>query len=382
MQYITAKYIFDGKKLCENSVVVFENNIIIDIMDNAKITQMPQAAQKQIINYGDGVICAGFIDLQLNGCGGVSFNDDISQHALEIMYQTCLRYGTTSFLPTLITCDFSDVILALETIKEWFNKYGNHRGVIGLHLEGPFIAKRKKGIHPEVYIIKPTDQLLAQIVSYTKYFPLKMTIAVEEFTAKQIEFLVQSGVILAVGHSVASYQRVTDSIKCGVKAATHVFNAMSGLTARDSGVIGGVLNNDDIYAGIIADLLHVDIANLQLLYKLKQANKMYLVTDAVAPTGTDMKEFNFAGKTLHVVDGKCIDDSGVIGGANLVMPMAIKNCVQYCGVSLEAVLAMTSLTPAVVMQLGHELGIIKTGYRANLIYLDLEDYTTILIHAD
>lgn len=376
MQLVTAKYIFDGAVLRENSIIKFENNIIVDVLDS---TQVSFFEQKQVINYGDGVICTGFIDLQLNGCGGVSFNDDISINTLEVMYQTCCKYGTTSFLPTLITCDFSDVILALETIKEWFSQYGDKRGVIGIHLEGPFISKLKKGIHPEEYIIKPTNQLLAQIVAYTKYFPVKMTIAVEKFTMQQIQFLAQNGIILAIGHSMATYQQVMDSIKLGVKAATHAFNAMSGLSARDSGVIGGILNNNDVHAGIIVDLLHVDVSNIQILYKMKQANRIYLVTDAVTPVGTDLEEFNFAGKILYVINGKCMDDKGVIGGANLVMPIAIKNCIHSCGISLEDALVMATTTPAIVMQSEHKLGHIKSGYLANLIYLDLNNYITTLI---
>ena len=394
---VTAKYIFDGVKLHENSVVLLNNDTIIDIVHNvydvvcgtkmvydmkmlqSKVSQF-KFHHDQVINYGNGVICPGFIDLQLNGCGGVLFNENISVHTLEIMFQTCCKYGTTSFLPTLITCGFSDVILALETVKEWFGKYGNSRGVIGIHLEGPFISKIKRGIHAEEFIIKPTNDLLRRIVGYIKYFPIKMTIAVEEFTVEQLHFLVSNGVILAIGHSNATYQQVMDSIQAGVKTVTHTFNAMSGLTARNPGVIGGALNSDALYTGVIADLLHVEIANIQLLYKLKQANKMYLVSDAVTPSGTaTVTEFILVGKKLRVIDGKCIDETGVIGGANLMMPTAIKNCIQNCEISLEVVLTMASLTPATVMCLDKYFGIIKAGYKANLVYLDLEHYTTALV---
>ena len=376
MQIATAKYIFDGTLLLKNTSVLFKDNIVVDLLSN---DQLSEVQQTQIVNYGDGVICAGFIDLQLNGCGGVLFNDNISTDALEIMYQTCVKFGTTSFLPTLITCDFSDVILALETIKTWFDKYGDNRGVIGIHLEGPFISGIKKGIHPEQYILKPNDKLLYEIVKYAQYFSIKMTVAVEEFTLQQLQWLTQNEVILAVGHSVATYDQVIEATKVGVTCATHTFNAMTGLTARDSGVIGAILNNENIYAGIIADLLHVDAENVQLLHKLKHANKMYLVTDSVTSTGTDIKEFMLGGKKINVIDGKCIDENGTIGGANLTIPDAIKNCVKYCRINLEDALIMASKTPSKIMHFDNKLGAIKAGYRANLVYLDLNEYATTTI---
>src|SRR5579863_4098917 len=233
----TAKYIFDGSNLLQDTVVLVKDGIISDILPLNKL------ADKNLVkDYGDCIITAGFIDLQLNGCGGVLFNDDISHNTLEVMYQTCLKYGTTSFLPTLITCDFKDVVKALETVKSWFALHRSKRGVIGLHLEGPFISTIKKGIHPEQFIIPPTDELLAQIVAYQKDFPIKMTIAPEVFTLEQIKFLIDNKIIVSLGHSNASCAEAEAAIKLGAKTSTHIFNAMSGLTARNPGLIAAILN--------------------------------------------------------------------------------------------------------------------------------------------
>lgn len=367
MKAFTSRYIFDGKTLLENKAILVDQDIIVDIINKDSIVNTDI-----LVNYGEGVITPGFIDLQLNGCGGILFNEDISDRSLEVMYQTCLRYGTTSFLPTLITSPFSDVKKALEVIKEWFKNYENTRGVIGIHLEGPFISCDKSGIHPKEYIIKPTQDLLNDIVEYTKYFPIKMTIAPEVFTLEQIKFLSDNNVILAIGHSNATYEGTVNGINSGIVTATHTFNAMSGFNGRNPGVIGAVLNKN-IYAGVIADLLHVHSANIELLNKTKP-NKIYLVTDSVTATGTNMVEFSLGGKILYVKDGKCVDKDGVLGGAFLTMNEAVKNVTKSCNIELENALNMASLIPAKVMKLNKLLGKIKQGYRADLMYLDLTSF--------
>ncbi len=365
MKAFAAKYIFDGKKLLEDQVVVIENGFVKDVTDKSNFSG--------IVKYlGDGVITPGLIDLQLNGCGGVLFNEQISTDTLEIMRNTWLKFGTTGFLPTLITSDFKDVINALNVTKKWFDKFGNSNGVLGIHLEGPFISEIKSGIHPKNFIIKPTNKLLEQIVSYRKYFLIKMTIAVEKFSLEQIKYLIDNGIILSIGHSNADYKMAETAIKAGVTTSTHMFNAMSGLTGRNPGVIGAILNTD-IYVGVIVDMLHVDAANIRLLQKVKEG-RAYLVTDAVTPTGTDITEFDFAGKRLYVKNGKCVDQDGVLGGACLTMNQGVQNCLEECGLSLEESLAMATTIPAQVIGMSKFIGKIKKGYRADLIYMDLDSF--------
>lgn len=372
MRVVSAKYVFDGVNLLSDKAVLIDGNTIIDVIDKDKVYDA-----SQIEDFGDSVISAGLIDLQLNGCGGVLFNDSISLETLETMHQTNLRYGTTSYLPTLITSAVADVMQALEVTKQWFKLYGNTRGVIGLHLEGPFLSVEKRGIHPLEFIIKPTDDLLAAIVPYTKFFPIKMTLAPENFTAAQIEYLVKHGVIVSVGHTNATYAQAEDAFNHGATTVTHMFNAMSGMTGRNPGVIGAVLANAP-YLGLIVDLLHVDKANVRLLAQLKPTTT-YLVTDAVTPTGTDMTEFDFAGKHLYVREGRCVDDTGTLGGAYLTMNEAVEKCVKECELSLEQTLTMATLTPARLMRVDQQIGKIMAGYRADLIALNLKDYSCKII---
>ena len=372
MRVVSAKYVFDGVSLLTDKAVLIDGSTIIDVVDKNKVYDA-----SQIEDLADSVISAGLIDLQLNGCGGVLFNDSITLETLETMHQTNLRYGTTSYLPTLITSAVADVMQALEVTKQWFKLYGNTRGVIGLHLEGPFLSVEKRGIHPLEFIIKPTDDLLAAIVPYTKFFPIKMTLAPENFTTAQIEYLVKHGVIVSLGHTNATYAQAEAAFNHGAATVTHMFNAMSGMTGRNPGIIGAVLANAP-YLGLIVDLLHVDKANVRLLAQLKPTTT-YLVTDAVTPTGTNMTEFDFAGKHLYVREGRCVDDAGTLGGAYLTMNEAVERCVDECGLSLEQTLTMATLTPARLMGLDQQLGKIAAGCRADLIALNLKDYSCTII---
>lgn len=372
MRSITAKYIFDGVNLLTNKIILLADNQIVDVIDSDKLYD-----KSQLEDFGDSVISPGMLDLQLNGCGGVLFNADISMETLETMHQTNLRFGTTGFLPTLITADFNDSITALEVVKEWFKQYGNTRGVLGIHLEGPFLSKEKRGIHPEEFIIKPTDGMLAKIVPYAKLFPIKMTMAAENVKPEQIEFLAKHGIIVSIGHSNASYEVAENAFKHGAKTVTHMFNAMSGMTGRNPGLIGAGLANP-VYLGLIVDMLHVDKANVRLMTSLKPTS-VYLVTDAVTPTGTDMTEFDFAGKHLYVRDGKCVDDAGTLGGAYLTMNEAIENCVEKCGLSLEQSLTMATLIPAQLLGVDDQIGRVAKGYRSDLIAMNLNNYSCQLV---
>lgn len=372
MRVVTAKYIFDGVSLLTDKAILISDGLIVDVVDIAKVFD-----SSQIEDFGNVVISSGMIDLQLNGCGGVLFNDTIDLQTLETMHQCNLRYGTTSYLPTLITSSFDDMQKALEVTKEWFKQFGNTRGVIGLHLEGPFLSVEKRGIHPLEFVCEPTDDKLAVIASYSKYFPIKLTLAPEKFTTAQIDYLVKHDVIVSIGHTNASFEQAQLAMDHGAQTSTHMFNAMSGMTGRNPGVIGANLSNAN-YIGLIVDLLHVNKHNVTLISKLKPTTT-YLVTDAVTPTGTDMTEFDFAGKHLYVRDGKCIDDAGTLGGAYLTMNEAVRNCVRECEISLEQALAMATIVPATLMGVADQIGRIITGNRADLIAIDIADFSCELI---
>lgn len=366
MQIVSAKYIFNGKQLLENHAIVIENKVISGIVP---LTQ-------NLVNVeclGEGIISPGFIDLQVNGCGGVNFNENISLATLETMYQTWIKYGTTSFLPTLITCEFAEVVLALEVVKEWIGKYGNSRGVVGIHLEGPYISKSKKGIHQPEKIAAPKMEELGKIIPYTKYFPVLMTVAAETITPSQTSFLIEHGVVLSLGHSNATVAQANSAFKLGVSSVTHMFNAMSGISGRAPGVVGAALTSPNVYAGIIADMVHISPENIVLSYKLKPS-RLYLVTDSVAPVGTTMKKFTFAGKELYVRDNSCFGADGTLGGAYLTLNKALENCIKVCNISMAAALKMATVTPANVIRLDKSFTHLKAGKYTSLIYINPDNF--------
>jgi N-acetylglucosamine-6-phosphate deacetylase len=369
MSYITAKYIFDGSNLLINKAINIESGKINIVDYNENILNCK--------NLGNGVITSGFIDLQINGCGGVLFNDNISYETILTMQKTCSKFGTTHFLPTLITTNFENIKKALQIIDIWIKENGYYNGVIGIHLEGPFISFNKKGIHQKDYIIKPRVDILKYIISYAKKFPIFMTIAPECFTKEEIKYLKNNQVILSVGHSSTTYQDIIEKIPYGLTTATHLFNAMSGITARDPGVIGAILNSN-LYAGFIADLLHVDPVNIEISHKLKQ-EQLYLVTDAVTPMGdSSIESFMFAGKKIFVKNGKCEDENGVLAGANINLPTSVRNCIVNCNIKLEDALKMVTLIPARVMGMEQNIGNIFAK-NAKLVYMSLDDYSCINI---
>ena len=365
---IKSKYIFDGINLHHNSSIVINNNKVTEI----ECHKTNDNNNMKLIDIGNSLITPGFIDLQVNGCGGVLFNDDISYNSLNVIHRTLRKFGTVGFLPTLITTSEKNIILALNIIKDWFLQYGNNNGVLGIHLEGPFISAEKRGIHDVNYIISPNNNLLCKIVKFGKYFPILLTIAPEVFSIDQIKYLLDNNILLSIGHSNASYQQIQEVYNIGVNNITHLFNAMSGLTARSPGIIGFALNNN-IYNGIIVDLFHVDKENIELLNKLK-SKYTYLVSDSVTPTGTTITKFNLCGIEIQVKDGKCLNINNTLGGANLTLIQALKNCKEICNISLTDILPMVTNIPAKVIGLDKKHSSLLENKLENIICINLDDY--------
>jgi N-acetylglucosamine-6-phosphate deacetylase len=315
-------------------------------------------------------VAPGFIDLQLNGCGGVLFNDAVTAETLRAMHQTNLQSGVTGFLPTLITTTEDEMRIALETVAELYED--PHSGVLGIHLEGPYINPARKGIHNAIAIRKPSPGMFEHIVTCAGKFPVMLTLAPEMNDASQLRALAEAGVILSIGHSNARYEEAWVGFDSGIRVATHLFNAMSPWAGRDPGVVGAVLDRDEVASGIIVDGFHVHYASVRLAKRIKR-QKLFLVTDAVTPVGTKMRTFRFGGQTIYVKEGRCVNAEEVLAGALLTMIEAVANCVRYVGIPLWEAVRMASLYPARILRRDHELGRVAKGYIANLAVFD-ENY--------
>ena len=361
MYALTNCKIYTGSDVLENHAVIIDGVTIHSICPES---ELPTGIE--IRNLDGANLSPGFIDLQLNGCGGVMLNDEITAETMQIMHEANLKSGCTSFLPTLITSSDENMRQSIEAAREYHAKYENQS--LGLHLEGPYLNVMKKGIHSVDYI-RPSDDSMIDLICENKDLVTKVTLAPEQNDPKHIERLNKAGVVVAIGHTNATYKEARKGFEAGISFATHLFNAMTPMVGREPGVVGAIYDTPEVYAGIIADGFHVDYANIRIAHKIK-SEKLVLVTDATAPAGADMDYFIFVGKKVYYRDGKCVDENGTLGGSALTMIEAVQNTVEHVGIALDEALRMATLYPAKAIGVEEQLGRVKQGMVANLAIFD------------
>jgi N-acetylglucosamine-6-phosphate deacetylase len=312
-------------------------------------------------------IAPGFVDLQLNGSGGVLFNHSITKETLRRMHRANLRHGTTSFFPTLITTGEEEMLEAFRVVEKLHREGAG--GILGIHLEGPYLNPVRKGIHDEKYIRQATWSMVEAIRHYAHRFPVKLTLAPERVSPEMIRHLLEGGVILSCGHSNATYEEAMNAFGSGIRHVTHLGNAMSPWTSREPGVVGAALDSDEVYCSVIADGIHLHPATLQLFKKLK-GEKCYLVSDAVDYPETAPGSFEFGGQTVFVRDGRCVNGEGRLGGALVGMMELVENVTRFIGLNILEAVRMASLYPARVAGTEAHFGRISAGYAANLVIFD------------
>lgn len=358
--------IFDGEKFIKETVVVLENDKIKKILCENELTDEILKNEK-VLDLEGKILSPGFIDLQLNGCGGVLFNDAITRETLEIMNETNKKYGCTSFLPTLITSPDEKIEEALNLIKNMQDK--ENIGVLGLHIEGPYISLEKKGIHRPEYVRVLSDEIIDKIADAGYDVTKIMTIAPEKGKVEHLKKLRQSGIKLNMGHTNANYDECVEK-KEYFDGATHLYNAMSQLQSRNPGAVGFVMNDDKVMAGIIVDGYHMTFSAVEIAKKIMK-DRLYLVTDAVSPAGIDtMTEFMFEGNRVFYKDKKCQSAEGTLGGSALVMIEGIENLVKKVHLTIEEALKMATSLPAKAISVEDRYGYIKEGYVADLTFFD------------
>ncbi|CAK1728088.1 N-acetylglucosamine-6-phosphate deacetylase [Vibrio crassostreae] len=353
--------IYTGSDVLTDHAVVIENELIKKV---CPISELPEGIEVRDLDGAN--LSPGFIDLQLNGCGGVMLNDEITAETMQIMHKANLKSGCTSFLPTLITSSDEDMRAVITAAREYHNQYQNQS--LGLHLEGPYLNVAKKGIH-SVDHIRKSDNEMIELICDNSDLVAKVTLAPELNDPEHIERLHKAGVVVSIGHTNATYAEARQGFESGITFATHLFNAMTPMVGREPGVVGAIYDTPEVYAGIIADGFHVDYANIRIAHKIK-GEKLVLVTDATAPAGADMEYFIFVGKKVYYRDGKCVDENGTLGGSALTMIEAVQNTVEHAGIALDEALRMATLYPATAIGVESKLGRIKKGMVANLAVFD------------
>jgi N-acetylglucosamine-6-phosphate deacetylase len=276
------------------------------------------------------------------------------------------QYGTTAFLPTLITDELSVMQQAAETISAAIQQ--SQPGILGVHFEGPHLSVPKKGVHSE-RLIRAVSPLEWQLFTRDDLGRVVVTLAPETVDIAAISTLLSAKVLVSIGHSHADFETAQAAVDIGVNGFTHLFNAMSGLQGRQPGVLGCALLNDQCYAGIILDGHHVDFASAKLAYKVKPVGKLFLVTDAMSTIGTEQTVFDFFDRQVKLEDGKLISSTGELAGSALTMIDAVKNAMKYLNLSAAEALRMASAFPAHYLGLADSYGYLRQGYYASFVVL-------------
>jgi N-acetylglucosamine-6-phosphate deacetylase len=357
---VAAGHVFDGWTLHAHAAVLVDRSTIVavvprsDVPAEIAVHDLPQ----------DIWLCPGFIDLQVNGGADVLFNDDPSPEGISAIAAAHRKFGTTSFLPTLISDTPAKMRAALEAVQASIDVQPS---VLGIHLEGPFISPARAGIHDLRAIRQPTSDDETFLCSPRKG-KILMTLAPEEMPRGFATRLARAGIHLSLGHSMATYAQTRAALAEGIPGFTHLFNAMRPLASREPGPIAAALESPDAWYGLIVDGAHVDPAMLRLA--LRGAGRPMLVTDAMPPVGGLRTAFMVGGREITVRAGHCMSAEGTLAGAVLDMATAVRNCVDLLGVPLTQALRFASAHPASFIGLGHALGRLAPGYRADIVALE------------
>ena len=331
---------------------------------------LPDNAERHALD--GGMLVPGFIDLQVNGGGGVLFNNAPTVESIRTICAAHAQFGTTALLPTLITDTAAVNIEAIAAgVEAWKQRVP---GFLGLHLEGPHLSLARKGTHDPA-LIRPMDAAdLARTVAAAHDLPnLLCTVAAETVTPQQVAALAGAGAVVSIGHSDASYDVTNAAFAAGATMATHLFNAMSQLGNREPGVVGAVLSNPNVFAGLIADGIHVHPAAIAAALRAKVGpGRIFLVTDAMSQTGTDLKTLTLNGRTITRADGALRLADGTLAGADLDMIDAITFMVDHIGLDFEEVIRMASLYPAEAMGIADTYGHLGHSAVANFVHLSNE----------
>jgi N-acetylglucosamine-6-phosphate deacetylase len=321
------------------------------------------------VDLGGRLLLPGFIDVQVNGGGGVLFNDDPSPESIRAIGAAHRRFGTTGFLPTLISDDLDTIVRAIAAVQTALD--AGMPGVLGVHIEGPFLNSARRGVHDSKHL-RLLDSGLVTLLSRLRAGRTILTLAPEMTTPDIISKLAAAGILVSAGHSEASYTETTAAIAHGLRGFTHLFNAMARLEPRAPGIVGAALYDEGTWCGIIVDGHHVDPVMLKLALRCKRHDRFMLVTDGMPAVGSNESTFVLQGRTIRVVDGICRDENGTLAGTALDMAAAVRNAVSLLDLSLVEAARMASEYPAEFLGLGNELGRIAPGYRANLVLMDDE----------
>ncbi|WP_054311765.1 N-acetylglucosamine-6-phosphate deacetylase [Mesorhizobium sp. 1M-11] len=356
--------IFDGADWHDDAALIVSDGLVEAIARRGAVT-----SGVEVVDLGGGILAPGFIDLQVNGGGGVMLNDHPDLASIETICRAHAPFGTTALLPTLITDTPEITAAAIAAGAEAAQR--KLPGFLGLHLEGPHLSLARKGAH-DPKLIRPMNAAdeAALIATRAKLPVLQTTVAPESVTATQVAALAKADIVVSLGHSDTDYATATAYAEAGASMATHLFNAMSQIGNREPGLAGAAIDSGTMFAGLIADGIHVHPATIEIALKSKRGPaRIFLVTDAMATIGTDMTEFTLNGRTVYRKDGSLRLEDGTLAGADLDMISAVRFMHQVVGIDLSEALRMASLYAAEAVGQSHRLGRFAKGTAADIVAL-------------
>ncbi len=350
--------IFTGSDMVKGASILIEDGKILEVS-----ASLP--ANVAIIDAAGKNIAPAFIDIQPNGGYDLYFSKELSEAALQDMYQASIDHGTGYILPTLISSPFETILKGIEVVKNFMQQ---QPGVLGMHLEGPFINVNKRGAHPAAVIRKPTDEELQQIIAVGRGVIKIITIAPECFTDDQLQLLLDSGINIAIGHTNVTYEQAQYYFSKGIGLVTHLYNAMNQMGHRECGLVGAIFDNENVYAPIILDGGHCHYAAARVAYKQK-GDKLILLSDA-AFLGRKKEVFDWENLSIKMVDGYYRDGAGNLGGAAISMIDAVKNAMTHLQVTLQETIEMATSRVAKAIKMDDRIGRIQPGYDARFVLFD------------
>jgi N-acetylglucosamine-6-phosphate deacetylase len=359
---ITNARIFDGTDFLDGKSVIVRDGNVDKIVDAAALP-----ADLTVIDGNGQMLAPGLIDVQVNGGGGVLLNDQPTVDGVRAIMQAHRKYGTTAMLPTLITDHRGKMETAIAAVTDAID--AGVPGIVGIHLEGPYLNPERKGVH-SADIIRPMEDDAIELLTRLSNGRILVTMAPEKAAKGTIKALANKGVLVCAGHTAGNYAHIQSAIDEGLRGFTHLFNAMSPMTHREPGVAGAAMADDTTWCGLIADGYHVHPAVLKVAIRAKATGKIMLVTDAMPTVGADDKRFTLGGEEIIAADGRCALADGTLAGSDLDMISAVKNCVEMVGLNLGEALRMASLYPAEFLKLDDKMGRIAPGYQADMILFD------------
>lgn len=332
--------------------VLTDNGRIIGVLP---VTEVPEGSKT--VNLGGATLAPALIDLQIYGGNGKLFPYSTDIPSLAATYEYCRGGGAAYFMPTVPTSSWEVMLRSIQAVKDYWEQGG--KGVLGLHLEGPFMNPEKRGAHLLQYITSPAQQDIDRLLQHGQGIIKMMTLAPECCDPKLVKQLQNAGILVSAGHSNASYEQAYTAFDNGIPAATHLFNAMSALQSRAPGMVGAIYDHDRVCASVVADGIHVDFASIRISKKM-MGERLYLITDAVAESPV--------GDYIYLLDkDRYVNAQGTLAGSCLTMMQAVKNCVEKVGIPLEEALRMGSTYPAALAGMENELGRIAAGFSAGMV---------------